>query len=167
MVIFSAIFALGLSSLLVYLLADADVIALNGQSQGILFILVFGAATDYALLLVSRYREELRIEKDKYAAMRTAWARDARTRRGVCRNGHRGRSVPVALRPELEPRTRSGGRHRYRRVLPRVDDVPTRCPGSVREDGVLADQAEVRCRPRAPRRGERSPVLGRARCSNR
>nr|WP_234552666.1 MMPL family transporter [Rhodococcus qingshengii] len=72
-VIFSAIFALGLSSLLVYLLADADVIALNGQSQGILFILVFGAATDYALLLVSRYREELRIEKDKYAAMRTAW----------------------------------------------------------------------------------------------
>ncbi|MFC0454295.1 MMPL family transporter [Rhodococcus jostii] len=72
-VITSAVFALGLSSLLVYLLADAGVIALNGQSQGILFILVFGAATDYALLLVSRYREELRIERDKYRAMRTAW----------------------------------------------------------------------------------------------
>ncbi|GAF50001.1 MMPL family transporter [Rhodococcus wratislaviensis] len=72
-VITSAVFALGLSSLLVYLLADAGVIALNGQSQGILFILVFGAATDYALLLVSRYREELRIEQDKYRAMRTAW----------------------------------------------------------------------------------------------
>ncbi|MFE7416934.1 MMPL family transporter [Rhodococcus sp. NPDC057529] len=72
-VITSAVFALGLSSLLVYVLADAGVIALNGQSQGILFILVFGAATDYALLLVSRYREELRIEQDKYRAMRTAW----------------------------------------------------------------------------------------------
>ncbi|MFC9551573.1 MMPL family transporter [Rhodococcus sp. NPDC056960] len=72
-VITSAVFALGLSSLLVYVLADAGVIALNGQSQGILFILVFGAATDYALLLVSRYREELRIEQDRYRAMRTAW----------------------------------------------------------------------------------------------
>ncbi|UYF94330.1 MMPL family transporter [Rhodococcus aetherivorans] len=72
-VILSAVFALALASLLVYLLADADVIALNGQSQGILFILVFGAATDYALLLVSRYREELRLEQDRFAAMRTAW----------------------------------------------------------------------------------------------
>ncbi|MEE2031714.1 MMPL family transporter [Rhodococcus chondri] len=72
-VIISAVFALALASLLVYLLADADVIALNGQSQGIMFILVFGAATDYALLLVSRYREELRVRQDKYDAMRTAW----------------------------------------------------------------------------------------------
>src|SRR5690606_21094437 len=39
---------------------------------GILFILVFGAATDYALLLVSRYREELRDTEDRLAAMRTA-----------------------------------------------------------------------------------------------
>ncbi|NLE78510.1 MAG: MMPL family transporter, partial [Rhodococcus sp.] len=72
-VIISAVFALALASLIVYLLADADVIALNGQSQGIMFILVFGAATDYALLLVSRFREELRIQEDKYAAMRIAW----------------------------------------------------------------------------------------------
>ncbi|MFD6859284.1 MMPL family transporter [Rhodococcus sp. NPDC060090] len=72
-VIISAVFALALASLLVYLLADAGTIALNGQSQGIMFILVFGAATDYALLLVARFREELRIQEDKYAAMRTAW----------------------------------------------------------------------------------------------
>ena len=57
LVLLSAVFALGLASLVVYLLADHDVITLNGQSQGILFILVFGAATDYALLLVSRFRE--------------------------------------------------------------------------------------------------------------
>ena len=72
-VIISAVFALALASLLVYVLADAGAIALNGQSQGIMFILVFGAATDYALLLVSRYREELRLQQDKYAAMRSAW----------------------------------------------------------------------------------------------
>ncbi|WP_238419648.1 MMPL family transporter [Gordonia sp. 'Campus'] len=72
-VIVSAVFALGLASLLVYVLASNDIITLNGQSQGILFILVFGAATDYALLLVSRYREELRLTDDKYRAMKSAW----------------------------------------------------------------------------------------------
>ncbi|MFO7191890.1 MMPL family transporter [Thermocrispum agreste] len=72
LVLLSGVFALSLSSLAVYLLTDADVIDLNGQSQGILFILVFGAATDYALLLVSRYREELRDTPDRLTAMRTA-----------------------------------------------------------------------------------------------
>jgi RND superfamily putative drug exporter len=72
-VLLSAVFALGLASFVVYLLAKNDVLALNGQSQGILSILVFGAATDYALLLVSRFREELRDTEDRYAAIRTAW----------------------------------------------------------------------------------------------
>ncbi|MEV0675657.1 efflux RND transporter permease subunit [Actinosynnema sp. NPDC050436] len=71
-VLLSGGFALGTASLAVYLLADGGVIDLNGQSQGILSILVFGAATDYALLLVSRFREELRDTEDRYAAMRTA-----------------------------------------------------------------------------------------------
>ena len=39
---------------------------------GILSVLVFGAGTDYALLLISRYRDELRREPDRYAAMRAA-----------------------------------------------------------------------------------------------
>ena len=43
---------------------------INGQSGGILPVLVFGAGTDYALLLVSRYREELRRHEDKHEAMR-------------------------------------------------------------------------------------------------
>ncbi|EHK89205.1 putative drug exporter of the RND superfamily [Saccharomonospora azurea SZMC 14600] len=73
LVLISSVFALSLASVLVYVLADSDVISLNGQSQGILFILVFGAATDYALLLVSRYREELRTTADRVAAMRKAW----------------------------------------------------------------------------------------------
>jgi RND superfamily putative drug exporter len=73
LVVLSAVFALGLASLAIYLLADHHVLTLNGQSQGILFILVFGAATDYALLLVSRFREELRDTPDRFDALRSAW----------------------------------------------------------------------------------------------
>ncbi|MCM0675217.1 MMPL family transporter [Micromonospora phytophila] len=62
-----------LASVFVYLLADADVIKLNGQAQGILTVLVFGAGTDYALLLVARYREELHRHERPWDAMRTAW----------------------------------------------------------------------------------------------
>jgi RND superfamily putative drug exporter len=69
-VLFTAILALGAAAAVVYLLAENDVLTLNGQSQGILFILVVGAATDYALLLVARYREELRRHPSKYDAMR-------------------------------------------------------------------------------------------------
>src|SRR5215218_6380632 len=54
-----------------YLLSEAGV-TINGQSGGILPVLVFGAGTDYALLLVSRYREELRRHEDKHDAMRVA-----------------------------------------------------------------------------------------------
>ena len=54
-----------------YLLAEAGLV-INGQSGGILPVLVFGAGTDYALLLVSRYREELRRHEDKHDAMRAA-----------------------------------------------------------------------------------------------
>ncbi|GHD25925.1 membrane protein [Nocardiopsis kunsanensis] len=59
LVILTSLLALGLSGALVYFAASQDWVSLNGQSQGILFILVVGACTDYALLLVARYREEL------------------------------------------------------------------------------------------------------------
>ncbi|WP_051441896.1 MMPL family transporter [Arthrobacter sp. H14] len=59
LVLFSAVFALCASILLVYYFADWGWISLSGQSQGILSILVIGAATDYSLLLVARYREAL------------------------------------------------------------------------------------------------------------
>lgn len=62
-----------LAAVFVFFLADADVIKLNGQAQGILTVLVFGAGTDYALLLVARYREELHRHARPVDAMRTAW----------------------------------------------------------------------------------------------
>ena len=58
-VLLTSMFALTASILIVWNLAKADIIQLNGQVQGILFILVIGAATDYSLLYISRYREEL------------------------------------------------------------------------------------------------------------
>ncbi len=72
-VLLTAVFGLALAALVVYPLAKADVIELNGQSQGILFILVVGAATDYSLLLVSRYKEELHDFENKFDAMKVAW----------------------------------------------------------------------------------------------
>ena len=69
----SAGVALTLAGGVVYLLAKNDVITLDGQSQGILSVLVLGAATDYALLLIARYREELHLHESRFAAMKVAW----------------------------------------------------------------------------------------------
>ena len=57
-------------------LAGLDV-AWDESTVGILSVLVFGAGTDYALLLISRYRDELKTTEDRYAAMRRATARTA------------------------------------------------------------------------------------------
>lgn len=68
LIIFSSVLALGLACAIVYVLADHDVVRVDGQVQGILSILVIGAATDYALLLTARFREELAGHGDRVAA---------------------------------------------------------------------------------------------------
>ncbi|NYG54249.1 MMPL family transporter [Nocardioides perillae] len=52
-------------------------IAWDESTVGILSVLVFGAGTDYALLLISRYRDELKRVADRRAAMATAVRRTA------------------------------------------------------------------------------------------
>jgi RND superfamily putative drug exporter len=85
LVLGTATFALCASILVVWWLAKAGIVTVNGQVQGILSILVIGAATDYALLYTSRFREALRDH-------RTGW--DA---------------TKAALRGSLEPILASGG----------------------------------------------------------
>ncbi|MEV8000884.1 efflux RND transporter permease subunit [Pseudarthrobacter oxydans] len=73
MVLLTSVFALCAAILLVFGMAKAGWIQLNGQSQGILSILVIGAATDYALLYVARFREALTHTANRTAAVLTAW----------------------------------------------------------------------------------------------
>ena len=76
-VLLTSIFALTAAIFIVWLLAKNGYVQINGQVQGILFILVIGAATDYSLLYISRYREELHLLASKWdathAALRGAW----------------------------------------------------------------------------------------------
>lgn len=73
LVILGAVFALGVACAAVYVLAQHDVVRVDGQVQGILSILVIGAATDYGLLLSARFREELQVTGDRWTAIRIAW----------------------------------------------------------------------------------------------
>jgi RND superfamily putative drug exporter len=71
-VLATAMSALCVALLAIWHLADAGVLLLSGQTQGILFILVIGAATDYSLLYVARYRDELRAHRGRAEATRAA-----------------------------------------------------------------------------------------------
>ncbi|MFE1442902.1 MMPL family transporter [Streptomyces sp. NPDC058739] len=68
----AVIAALFTAQAVIYFLAEHAGLTVNGQSAGILTVLVFGAGTDYALLLVARYREELRRHEDRHEAMALA-----------------------------------------------------------------------------------------------
>ncbi|MGR2753213.1 MMPL family transporter [Agromyces arachidis] len=76
-VLFTSLTALTASVFTVVQLAKADLLLLSGQTQGILFILVIGAATDYALLYIARYREALAEHERKWdatwAALKGSW----------------------------------------------------------------------------------------------
>lgn len=72
-VILTAVGALCAAIVVIYYMAKADIIVLNGQSQGILSILVIGAATDYSLLMVARQREELQKQESVADALKSSW----------------------------------------------------------------------------------------------
>ena len=73
--VISAGVALTTAEAFIYLLAAHAGLTVNAQSAGILDVLVFGAGTDYALLLTARYREELRRHEDRHEAMAVALRR--------------------------------------------------------------------------------------------
>jgi RND superfamily putative drug exporter len=65
-------FAYAIAGGLVYLLVDSGVYEVNSQTTGILIVLMFGAGTDYSLLTVHRYKEQLLEHEDRFEAMRAA-----------------------------------------------------------------------------------------------
>jgi RND superfamily putative drug exporter len=67
--------AMTVSQAIIYLLAQHAGLPVNGMSGGLLPILVFGVGTDYALLLVARYREELHRYEDRHVAVAVAMRR--------------------------------------------------------------------------------------------
>lgn len=69
LVLINSMAALCAAILMVFYLAKVGIVTINGQVQGILFILVIGAATDYSLLFIARYREELMNHKEAYRAL--------------------------------------------------------------------------------------------------
>ncbi|MCC8337353.1 MMPL family transporter [Streptomyces sp. R1] len=68
-------FAAVLTQVGTYLLARYAGLPVDPQSSGVLMVLVFGVGTDYALLLIARYREELHRLADRHEAMRIALVR--------------------------------------------------------------------------------------------
>lgn len=72
-VLLTSVFALAVALLTNWWLAKWGLLTITGQTQGILFILVIGAATDYSLLYTARYHEELKRHEDRLAATRAAW----------------------------------------------------------------------------------------------
>jgi putative drug exporter of the RND superfamily len=68
-------FANQFASGLIYGLVTQLGLTATGQNNGILAILIFGVGTDYALLLIARYREELKSYSDDHQAMRSALRR--------------------------------------------------------------------------------------------
>ncbi len=64
-----------LTTKVVALIAPHLNIVIDGAASGITSVLVFGAGTDYALLLIARYREQLHLEDNRFKAMQVAWKR--------------------------------------------------------------------------------------------
>jgi RND superfamily putative drug exporter len=73
--LFVVAIAYGIAAALVLGLVEAGALEVNGQTTSLLIVLMFGAGTDYCLLIVSRYREELRRFEDKHEAMAHATER--------------------------------------------------------------------------------------------
>ncbi len=133
-----------LAAVFVYLLADHDIVKLNGQAQGILTVLVFGAGTDYALLLIARYREELHRHERPWDAMTDRLEGRRAGHRRLRRHSHRQPALPAAVQPQLQPGARPGERRRHRRHAAGDAHVPARAAGPRRQVGVLAPAAPAR-----------------------
>ena len=169
--VISAGTALFVAQAVIYFLAKDDTLTVNAQSSGILTVIVFGAGTDYALLLVARYREELRRHEDRHEAMAFALHRAGPA---ILASGATviAGMLCLALRDdELDQGPRPGRRHRRRRRPARHADPAARAARRLRPLDLLAGAPDLRLgRPhprrllgahRPPHRQGPAPHLGR------
>ena len=138
---------------------------LNGQTQGILFILVIGAATDYSLLYIARYREALHTHERQVGCHLGGAARRVGADPRLGRHRHRGPALPARQRPQLEqdPRAGRGDRHRVRAARRADPAAGAACSGRAgrrsgrcgRSSAPHVEPDDVRRPPRASGRGSR------------
>ena len=150
--VISAGTALFISQAVIYYLADSDSLTVNAQSSAILTVIVFGAGTDYALLLVARYREELRTAPgpSRGDGLRPAPCRPCDLRLG--RHRHRRHALPPRRDDELDQGPRPGRRDRHRRRPARHADPATGPARRLRTLDLLAGPSDLRLRRPHPRR---------------
>ncbi len=136
-------FAEQCSRAVAYALAQAGVV-INGETAGVLVVLVFGAGTDYALLIIARYREELRRHEDRHEAMAFAM-RPVRARHPRVRHDRDRRpALPAGRVAEQQPRPRTRQRPRHRDRPDGHADAAAGDPGDHRPVGVLAVRPPLR-----------------------
>ena len=142
--IVSAGVALTAAEAVIYLLTQHANLTVNGQSGGILVVLVIGASTDYALLLVARYREELRRHADRHQAMAVALRRAGPAIIASGLTVVAGMLCLLAAESNDISGPRPGGRHRHRRRPDRHDHPAARAACGLRPVDLLAGPAAVR-----------------------
>ena len=119
---------------------------------GILSVLVFGAGTDYALLLISRYRDELRVTEDRREAMAHALRRTAEAVLSSAVHGRASACSRCSSRLPDDPRARARLRRRRRRGSGLRAPRPARRPRHLRPLDLLAPGAPRGRRPASPTR---------------
>ena len=142
--ILSAGVALTVAQAVIYLLTQHANLTVNGQSEGILVVLVIGASTDYALLLIARYREELRRHADRHEAMAVALRRAGPAIIASGLTVVAGHALPARGRIQRHLRARSCRRGRHRRGPDRDDHTAAGGPRDLRPVDLLAGQAGFR-----------------------
>ena len=142
--VISAGVALITAEAVIYLLAAHAGLTVNEESAGILSVLVFGASTDYALLIVARYREELRRHDRRHAAMAVALRRAGPAIIASGCHRHR-RAADAGVRgAELDQGPGPGAGDRRRGRHARHADPAARIAGDLPPRGLLAVQARLR-----------------------
>ena len=136
--------ALIVAQAVIYLLAAHAGLTVNGQSAGILEVLVFGASTDYALLIVARYREELRRHDRRHAGDGHRAAPRGPGDHRQRRDRRSGAADAVRRGAELDQEPGAGAGHRRRGRHVRHDHPAARAAGDLPPGGLLAVPAGLR-----------------------